>query len=50
MTQAFFWATREGGAVWFPGAPFMLSACLMATALTVFVLAHRARPTPVPAE
>jgi DHA1 family tetracycline resistance protein-like MFS transporter len=50
MTQAFFWATREGGPVWFPGAPFMLSACLMAGALAVFVLAHRARPTPVPAE
>jgi hypothetical protein len=26
MTQAFFWATRDGGPVWLPGAPFLLSA------------------------
>ncbi|MFW5641408.1 MAG: MFS transporter [Roseicyclus sp.] len=50
MTQAFFWATRDGGPVWFPGAPFLVSACLMGGALAVFVLAHRARPVAMPAE
>jgi MFS transporter, DHA1 family, tetracycline resistance protein len=49
MTQAFFWATREGGPVWMPGAPFLLSACLMATAFVIFT-ATRGRPAPVPAE
>jgi DHA1 family tetracycline resistance protein-like MFS transporter len=43
MTQAFFWATRDGGAVWLPGAPFLLSAVLMATALAIYIGAGRAR-------
>lgn len=50
MTQAFFWATRDGGAVWFPGAPFMLSACLMAGAFAIFMLSRRRRAEAVPAE
>jgi DHA1 family tetracycline resistance protein-like MFS transporter len=51
MTQAFFWATREGGAVWLPGAPFLLSAVLMATALAIFLGTGRSRAaTATPAE
>jgi DHA1 family tetracycline resistance protein-like MFS transporter len=50
MTQAFFWATREGGPVWFPGAPFMLSAVLMGAAFLIFTAARRRErhPAPVP--
>lgn len=50
MTQAFFWATREGGPVWFPGAPFILSAVLMGAAFMIFTAAHRrtVAPEPVP--
>ena len=50
MTQAFFWATREGGPVWMPGAPFLLSAMLMATALAIFLGTGRARAQVTPAE
>jgi DHA1 family tetracycline resistance protein-like MFS transporter len=50
MTQAFFWATREGGPVWLPGAPFLLSAMLMATALAIFLGTGRARAQVTPAE
>jgi DHA1 family tetracycline resistance protein-like MFS transporter len=50
MTQAFFWATREGGPVWMPGAPFLLSAMLMATALAIFLGTGRARAQVPPAE
>ncbi len=50
MTQAFFWATREGGPIWLPGAPFLLSAILMATALAIFLSAGRARAQVTPAE
>jgi DHA1 family tetracycline resistance protein-like MFS transporter len=45
MTQAFFWFTREGGAVWLPGAPFLLGGLLMGTALAIYV-ATRGRPAP----
>jgi len=37
MTQAFFWFTREGTALWLPGAPFLLGAVLMGGALALFV-------------
>lgn len=37
MTQAFFWATRAEGAVWLPGAPFLVSALLMALALGLYL-------------
>jgi len=50
MTQAFFWATREGGPFRFPGAPFLLSAGLMALALAIFAAAHRPRAAAMPAE
>jgi DHA1 family tetracycline resistance protein-like MFS transporter len=50
MTQAFFWATREGGPVWLPGAPFLLSACLMATALAIFAATRERARAPMPAE
>jgi DHA1 family tetracycline resistance protein-like MFS transporter len=50
MTQAFFWATRDDGPVWLPGAPFLLSAVLMATALAIFMGAGRGRAAATPAE
>jgi len=43
MTQAFFWATREGGSIWLPGAPFLLAAVLMALALAIFLGPGRSR-------
>lgn len=49
MTQAFFWATREGGAIWMPGAPFLVAALLMGVALMLFVLSHRRGLTDAPA-
>jgi DHA1 family tetracycline resistance protein-like MFS transporter len=49
MTQAFFWATREGGAIWMPGAPFLVAALLMGLALMLFVLSHRRGLTDAPA-
>lgn len=36
MTQVFFWFTREGAAVHFPGAPFVLALLLMGVALALF--------------
>jgi len=36
MTQAFFWFTRDGAAVHFPGAPFVLALVLMVVALGMF--------------
>ena len=36
MTQVFFWFTREGAAVQFPGAPFVLALVLMVVALGLF--------------
>ena len=36
MTQVFFWFTREGAAVQFPGAPFVLALVLMVVALGMF--------------
>lgn len=36
MTQVFFWFTREGAAVHFPGAPFVLALILMVVALGLF--------------
>jgi DHA1 family tetracycline resistance protein-like MFS transporter len=50
MTQAFFWATREGGPVWFPGAPFLLAALLMGGALAIFLGTGRSRAAVTPAE
>ena len=47
MTQAFFWATQEGGAVWLPGAPFLLAAVLMAGSLAMFVTQARGAPEAV---
>jgi DHA1 family tetracycline resistance protein-like MFS transporter len=44
MTQAFFWFTREGAAIWLPGAPFLLGAVLMSGAFIVF--ANTSRPAP----
>ncbi len=48
MTQAFFWATRDGGALWLPGAPFLLAAVLMGGALAIFLLTRA--PETQPAE
>jgi DHA1 family tetracycline resistance protein-like MFS transporter len=45
MTQAFFWFTRPGGAVWLPGAPFLMGAVLMAGAFVIYVRT-RARGAP----
>jgi DHA1 family tetracycline resistance protein-like MFS transporter len=51
MTQAFFWATREGGAVWLPGAPFLLSAVLMGAAFVIYTMTRaRAGTVATPAE
>jgi DHA1 family tetracycline resistance protein-like MFS transporter len=36
MTQVFFWFTREGAVVYFPGAPFVLALLLMGVALGLF--------------
>ncbi len=50
MTQAFFWFTREGAAIWLPGAPFLLASALTALALLIFLVRarHAVRP-PQPA-
>jgi len=50
MTQAFFWATREGGAIWWPGAPFALAALLMALSLLLFLGIQARATTATPAE
>jgi len=51
MTQAFFWFTREGAAIWMPGAPFLVGGVLMALAFTIYVMTQRAPPAaPVAAE
>jgi DHA1 family tetracycline resistance protein-like MFS transporter len=44
MTGVFFAATREGGAVFLPGAPFLLSMVLMVVCGAVYVAGMRARP------
>jgi len=44
MTQAFFWFTRPDGALWLPGAPFLVGAVLMATAFALYITT-RARPS-----
>ena len=36
MTQAFFWATRDGG-IDFPGTPFLVASVLMGLALAIFL-------------
>ena len=36
MTGLYGWFTREGAVLHFPGAPFVLSALLMASALWIF--------------
>lgn len=43
MTQAFFWATRAQGAIFLPGAPFLLASVLMALALGLFWASLRRR-------
>ena len=43
MTQAFFWFTRPDTPVWLPGAPFLLGAVLMTTALLLYVAARGRR-------
>ncbi|WP_071672520.1 TCR/Tet family MFS transporter [Nioella nitratireducens] len=43
MTQVFFWFTREGAAVHFPGAPFLLGLVLMLVALGLFRVGLGAR-------
>ncbi|MBF9060957.1 MFS transporter [Rhodobacterales bacterium HKCCSP123] len=52
MTQAFFWFTRPETPLWLPGAPFLLGAVLMATALALYVTtrARPASPAASPAE
>ncbi|MEJ6391801.1 TCR/Tet family MFS transporter [Gymnodinialimonas sp. 2305UL16-5] len=45
MTQAFFWATRDGAALFLPGAPFLVAALLMSGALALF-MAHAGKPAP----
>ena len=51
MTQAFFWFTRDGAAMWLPGAPFLVGAVLMSAAFMIFVATRRTQdPAPVAAE
>jgi DHA1 family tetracycline resistance protein-like MFS transporter len=42
MTQAFFWGTRPGAAIWLPGAPFLVAAAILGLATLVFM--RRASP------
>ncbi len=37
MTSVFFWATRDGGLVFMPGAPFLVSMGLMVACMVVFL-------------
>ncbi len=46
MTGVFFAFTREGAAIWFPGAPFLLSMALMVVCGAVYVGRPRAMPAP----
>ena len=46
MTAIFFAFTREGAALWFPGAPFLLSMGLMVVCGTVYVARPRAVAAP----
>lgn len=46
MTQAFFWFTRPEGAIWLPGAPFLIAAVLMAGAFVIY-FATRVTPAAV---
>ena len=46
MTGVFFACTREGAAIWFPGAPFLLSMALMVVCAAVYLGAPRAVPAP----
>jgi len=46
MTAVFFAFTREGAAVQFPGAAFLVSAALMVVCGAVYVAAPRALPRP----
>lgn len=43
MTSVFFFFTREGSAVFSPGAPFLLSAVLMVVCILILVVRPRAR-------
>lgn len=44
LTQIFAWATQENGAIYLPGAPFLMSGVLMAGAILLF-LASQPRQT-----
>jgi len=46
MTAVFFAFTREGAAIWFPGAPFLLSMALMVVCGAVYVARPRASAAP----
>ncbi|MEM1432095.1 MAG: MFS transporter [Pseudomonadota bacterium] len=46
MTSVFFAFTREGAAIWFPGAPFLLSMGLMVVCGAVYVASPRATAAP----
>ena len=46
MTAIFFAFTREGGALWFPGAPFLLSMGLMVVCAAVYVARPRGLAAP----
>jgi DHA1 family tetracycline resistance protein-like MFS transporter len=43
MTAVFFFFTREGAAIYSPGAPFLLSALLMVVCVLILVVRPRAR-------
>lgn len=45
MTSVFFFFTREGGAIFAPGAPFLLSAVLMVVCVLILVARPRAAAT-----
>ena len=49
MTQAFFWFTRDGAAIWLPGAPFLLASALTAAAFLIFLLRARHQVQPATA-
>lgn len=45
LTQIFAWATRDGGAIYLPGAPFLVSGVLMTLAVLVFITQSAGRKT-----
>lgn len=44
MTQAFFWFTRDGAALFLPGAPFLVAAVLMLGAFAIFATTRGPEP------